>query len=151
MVIVSHASAIASSWAPSGIVGGPEVRRVAAAVPALVVVADPRALLLVEHAGGHAGADAGVLADVLELRAGQRARAREQAFGERGLADVVQARGVMEARLGVRAPAARLGQRDGQRGDAAAVLVAVSTAREICDGGAGAPHSAASRPNAFAQ
>ena len=89
---MSHASASASSCAPSGIASAARRGRVAGAVPALVVVADPVALLGVEHAGGEAGAEARVLAHVLELRAGERAGAREQLVGERGLADVVQAR-----------------------------------------------------------
>ena len=43
--------------------------RVARGVPAFVVVADSGRLLVVEHAGGQAGAEVGVLADVLELGA----------------------------------------------------------------------------------
>ena len=111
------ASAIASSWAPDGDGVRAQPVGMAAAVPALVVVADPPACLRGELAGGHRLADPGMLPDVRPLGRGERRAPAEQRGQQRPLADVVQRRRAVQLRLEVRGPVQRDGERDGEARD----------------------------------
>ena len=70
------------------------------------MVADPAELLLVERLDGDLGARVRMVADLLELLLGERARLAEHGLADAELADVVQQRGLSEPDREVGVPAA---------------------------------------------